>query len=141
MDEKRMEALTPKQQVAVRLKEKGLTIKEIAAAMGVTYNAVREHLRHAERRFREYDEYMAIEKRNLEQVDLPLNRGEVKLMMAALRALEREYEKNVVKNIKSDWRAKLPYESKVIADLYDRMQELIYGKAIMEMAPNWEKKD
>lgn len=141
MDEKRMEALTPKQQVAVRLKEKGLTIKEIAAAMGVTYNAVREHLRHAERRFREYDEYMAIEKRNLEQVDLPLNRGEVKLMMAALRALERGYEKNVVKNIKSDWRAKLPYESKVIADLYDRMQELIYGKAITEMAPNWEKKD
>lgn len=141
MDEKRMEALTPKQQVAVRLKEKGLTIKEIAAAMGVTYNAVREHLRHAERRFREYDEYMAIEKRNLEQVDLPLNRGEVKLMMAALRALEREYEKNVVKNIKSDWRAKLPYESKVIADLYDRMQELIYGKTITEMAPNWEKKD
>lgn len=141
MDEKRMEALTPKQQVAVRLKEKGLTIKEIAAAMGVTYNAVREHLRHAERRFREYDEYMAIEKRNLEQVDLPLNRGEVKLMMAALRALEREYEKNVVKNIKSDWRAKLPYESKVIADLYDRMQELIYGKVITEMAPNWEKKD
>ena len=141
MDEKRMEALTPKQQVAVRLKKKGLTVKEIAAAMGVTYNAVREHLRHAERRFREYDEYMAIEKRNLEQVDLPLNRGEVKLMMAALRALEREYEKNVVKNIKSDWRAKLPYESKVIADLYDRMQELIYGKAIMEMAPNWEKKD
>lgn len=141
MDEKRMEALTPKQQVAVRLKEKGLTVKEIAAAMGVTYNAVREHLRHAERRFREYDEYMAIEKRNLEQVDLPLNRGEVKLMMAALRALEREYEKNVVKNIKSDWRAKLPYESKVIADLYDRMQELIYGKVITEMAPNWEKKD
>lgn len=141
MDEKRMEALTPKQQVAVRLKEKGLTIKEIAAAMGVTYNAVREHLRHAERRFREYDEYMAIEKRNLEQVNLPLNRGEVKLMMAALRALEREYEKNVVKNIKSDWRAKLPYESKVIADLYDRMQELIYGKVITEMAPNWEKKD
>lgn len=141
MDEKRMEALTPKQQVAVRLKEKGLTIKEIAAAMGITYNAAREHLRHAERRFREYEEYIAVEKRNLEPVDLPLNRGEVKLMMAALRALEREYEKSVVKNIKSDWRAKLPYESKVIADLYDRMQELIYGKVITEMAPNWEKKD
>lgn len=44
MDEKKLDALTPKQRTAVQLKEKGLTIKQVAAAMGVTYNAAREHL-------------------------------------------------------------------------------------------------
>ena len=141
MDEKKLDALTPKQRTAVQLKEKGLTIKQVAAAMGVTYNAAREHLRHAERRFREYEEYMAVEKRNLEPADLQLTRGEVKLIMEALRFLEREYEKSVVKNVKSDWRGKLPYESNVIADLYDRMQEVIYGRSIIKMLPDWEGRD
>lgn len=141
MDEKKLDALTPKQRTAVQLKEKGLTIKQVAAAMGVTYNAAREHLRHAERRFREYEEYMAVEKRNLEPADLQLTRGEVKLIMEALRSLEREYEKSVVKNVKSDWRGKLPYESNVIADLYDRMQEVIYGRSIIKMLTDWEGRD
>lgn len=141
MDEKKLDALTPKQRTAVQLKEKGLTIKQVAAAMGVTYNAAREHLRHAERRFREYEEYMAVEKRNLEPADLQLTRGEVKLIMEALRSLEREYEKSVVKNVKSDWRGKLPYESNVIADLYDRMQKVIYGRSIIKMLPDWEGRD
>ena len=141
MDEKKLDALTPKQRTAVQLKEKGLTIKQVAAAMGVTYNAAREHLRHAERRFREYEEYMAVEKRNLEPADLQLTRGEVKLIMEALRSLEREYEKSVVKNVKSDWRGKLPYESNVIADLYDRMQVVIYGRSIIKMLPDWEGRD
>ena len=141
MDEKKLDALTPKQRTAVQLKEKGLTIKQVAAAMGVTYNAAREHLRHAERRFREYEEYMAVEKRNLEPADLQLTRGEVKLIMEALRSLECEYEKSVVKNVKSDWRGKLPYESNVIADLYDRMQEVIYGRSIIKMLPDWEGRD
>lgn len=141
MDEKKLDALTPKQRTAVQLKEKGLTIKQVAAAMGVTYNAAREHLRHAERRFREYEEYMAVEKRNLEPADLQLTRGEVKLIMEALRSLEREYEKSVVKNVKSDCRGKLPYESNVIADLYDRMQEVIYGRSIIKMLPDWEGRD
>ena len=70
-----------------------------------------------------------------------MTRGEVKLIMEALRSLEREYEKSVVKNVKSDWRGKLPYESNVIADLYDRMQEVIYGRSIIKILPDWEGRD
>lgn len=141
MEEKGLEALTPKQRTAFMLRENGLTMKEIAAKMGLSYSMVREHLARADRRLREYEQYIAYEERNREPVDLPLTRGEVKLLMDALHALEREYEKEVIKNVKTDWRAKLPLESKIIADLNDRMQALIYGKVLTRMPPNWEKAD
>ncbi len=139
MDVKKMETLTPKQREAVELREQGMTLKQVAEQMGVSYNAAREHLHRAERRFREYDQYMAAEQRNQEPVELTLSRGEVKLVLDALRVLENKYEKEVVRSIKTDWRAKLPYESKVIADLYDRLQIIVYGKPMTRLPSNWEK--
>ena len=138
LHEKRLAALTPKQREAVLLKEKGLKIKQIAEAMGITYNAARDHILHAERRFREYDHYQKMDEENKTMVEIPISRGECKVLMEALVALEREYEGHVVHRAGSDWIGRLPYESKVVADLYERLQKAVYGKVLRQMPPNWE---
>ena len=138
LDEKRLAALTPKQREAVLLKEKGLKIKQIAEAMGITYNAARDHILHAERRFREYDLYQKMDEGNKAIVAVPISRGECKVLMDALAALEREYEGHVVHRAGSDWIGRLPYESKVVADLYERLQKAVYGRVLQQMTPNWK---
>ena len=40
-----------------------------------------------------------------------------------------------------DWIGKLPYESQIVADLYDKAQTVIYGKPLIRMPKNWDKED
>lgn len=93
-----------------------------------------EHILHAERRFREYERYCAVEKRNQEPAVLsPLTRDEVKIILAALDMYERELEREIAHRRNTDWVGRLPFEANIVADLYDKAQKAIYGTAVKRM--------
>jgi len=120
--------LTDKQRTAYALREEGLTFQAIADKMGITASAARNHVRNAERRFREHTAYHRIEQRNLEPLPLDLTRGEGKIILSALQLLERDMMKSAVFNVKSDWRGRLPYEAMIASDLYRKLNVALYGE-------------
>lgn len=128
MEQRRLAILTRCQRDVWELYDQGLTRKKIAEKLGITYGAVRQHLRLAERRFDEYDRLCALEEKNQQPVSFPLTRGEVKLIIDALWAYEQQFEKGVHKPVNVDWAGRLPVETKLIADLYERAQVAIYGR-------------
>ena len=66
IDPEKLAFLSERQREAWLLSAQGLTRKEIAEKLGITYNAVEERIHHAERKFREYDRSCAAKKRNQE---------------------------------------------------------------------------
>lgn len=136
---KNLSVLSERQREVWLLHEQGLKRKEIAQKLGITYNAVREHIIHAERRFREYERYCLVEERNQQSVFLPLTRGEVKIILAALQLYEKELERGIMYRSGSDWIGRLPFEAKIVADLFDKAQKVIYGKTLTRMPKNWDK--
>ena len=82
MDEiiKELSCLTEQQREAYLLREEGLTYQAIGDKMGISTNAARTHVLHAERRFREYTLYHKIEEKNQELADIDLTRGELKVI-------------------------------------------------------------
>lgn len=137
IDGKNMSVLSKRQREVWMLLEQGLKRKEIAQRLGITYGAVRAHIIHAERRFREYEQYCLEAEKNKESVFLPLTRGEVKVILAALTAYEKELERGVSYRVDSDLVGQLPFEAKIVADLFDKAQEVIYGKLLTRMPKNW----
>lgn len=138
-EEKRLSILSERQREVWRLHMQGKSKSQIAKELEITYNAVSEHIRHVERKFREYDQYCSAQERNEESVFLPLTRGEVKIIIQALDVYENRLEHDVVQRKGSDWIGKLPVQSKIIADLYDKAQTAIYGKPLRRMLPDWDK--
>lgn len=76
--------LTEKQRQAWELRQKGLSYRKIGEEMGISTNAATTHVHNAERRFRQWEKYNAIEQQNNEIVPVELTRGEVKLLVLAL---------------------------------------------------------
>ncbi|NBI11524.1 hypothetical protein D1641_16160 [Colidextribacter sp. OB.20] len=134
--EKRLSILSDCQREVWELYEQGKNKSQIAKLLGKSYSVVAEHIRSAERRFREYDHYCAVEERNKERAFLSLTRGEVKIIIKALALYERELEQDITRRTGDDWIGKLPYECQIVADLYDKAQTVIYGKPITRMVPN-----
>ena len=130
MDEiiKELSCLTEKQREAYLLREEGLTYQAIGDKMGISTNAARTHVLHAECRFREYTLYHKIEEKNQELADIDLTRGELKVIMEALVCLERDIMKTVKFNVQTDWRGRLPYEAKVVVDTYRKASIAVYGE-------------
>lgn len=125
---KRLSVLSDRQREVWELYEQGKNRSQIAKLLGISYSVVADHIRHVERRFREYDHYCAVEERNKEPASLSLTRGEVKIIIEALALYERELEQDIMRRTGDDWIGKLPYESQIVADLYDKAQTVIYGK-------------
>ena len=130
MDEliKELSCLTEKQREAYLLREEGLTYQAIGDKMGISMNAARNHVLHAERRFREYTLYHKIEERNLEPAQINLTRGELKVILEALVSHEREIMRTTKFNVQTDWRGHLPYEARVVVDIYRKASIAIYGE-------------
>ena len=138
---KRLSVLSDRQREVWELYEQGKNRSQIAKLLGISYSVVADHIRHVERRFREYDHYCAVEERNKEPASLPLTRGEVKIIIEALALYERELEQDITRRTGDDWVGKLPYESQIVADLYDKAQTVIYGKPLIRMPKNRDKED
>lgn len=120
--------LTVKQRTAWVLRESGLPIKKIAEEMGVTTNAVREHLHKAERRFREYDKYLDAKERNNEILHMELTRGEGKLIISSIIEYERILMKGVHVGKTVDEYGNLSYPSTLLPALLKRLQLLVYNE-------------
>lgn len=136
---KRLSVLSDRQREVWELYEQGKNRSQIAKLLGISPSVVADHIRHVERRFREYDHYCAVEERNKEPASLSLTRGEVKIIIEALALYERELERDTVRRTGDDWIGKLPYECQIVADLYDKAQTVIYGKPILRMPLNMDK--
>lgn len=130
MSKTKYEVLSDKQKKVWALREQGKTVKETAQVLGVSENAIRQTLKRIERRFSEYDRYMAEEEKNKTTIFFPLTRGEGKLIIRALRLLDRELDKTVVHNVKSDWYGRLPFESIVVEDLLSMAEIAVYGRSL-----------
>jgi len=127
---KNLRVLSERQQDVWVLYARGESRRHIAEKLGITPNAVTEHLHHADRRFREYDRYCDALERNQENADLALTRGEVKIIIKALTLYEQELERGHYSSIRADWTGRLPWETQVVAGLYEKAQISLYGKPL-----------
>ena len=96
----RIDCLTDRQKDVYLLREKGMSGPAIARQLGITQNAVYQHLHHIERRLKQYDVYQDAKERNLEPISVSLTRGDAKLIMRALAEYRRRIGSTVVQNIK-----------------------------------------
>lgn len=133
MNKTKFEILSEKQKRVWTLHEQGMSMAAISRELGVSYSAVREVMRRIDRKFREYDNYKAIEEKDKTTIFFPLTRGEGKIIMEALRWYCFDLERrNYTRN---DWRGGLPYKCDLIADLYERAQMAVYGKVTEQLTP------
>ena len=118
----RIDCLTDRQRDVYLLREKGMSGPAIARELGITGNAVYQHIHHYERRLKQYDAYRDAKERNLEPIGIPLTRGEAKLIVRALTEYRRRIESTVVQNIKSDWLGRVPYEYQLRDQLVEKVK-------------------
>lgn len=123
--------LTEKQRQAWELRQKGLSYRKIGEKMGISTNAATTHVHNAERRFRQWEKYNAIEQQNNEIVPVELTRGEVKLLVLALHTEQQRMQKDAHYNIHTDWKGRLPYESRIISGLSEKLQLAVYQQVIL----------
>ena len=122
----RIDCLTDRQKDVYLLREKDMSGPAIARQLGITQNAVYQHLRHIERRLKQYDVYQDAKERNLEPISVSLTRGDAKLIMRALAEYRRRIGSTVVQNIKSDWLGRVPYEYQLADQLADKLRKAQY---------------
>lgn len=134
-DARDLSILTDRQRTAYLFRRQKMTYKKIGEEMGITTNAASELVRHAERRFREYDRYNDAKLRNNVLVDFPMTRGELIFVLSALRLLETDLQKGVLVQPKSDWVGRLPYAYNLVKALDERLQITLYGKKLYK---HWE---
>ncbi len=130
--------LTERQQQVVELRRKGMSFEKIGKELGCSGSATRQHYAHAERRGRECKHYNAIEEKNKEIVAFPIARGELKLLLDAIRLLERKLEGNH-RFADDDWKGKLPYEYDIVKGLEQRVHDSIYPPKPEEEKNNQKK--
>jgi hypothetical protein len=134
-DTRDLSILTKRQRAAYLLRQQKMTYKKIGEEMGITANAASELVRHAERRFREYDRYNDAKLRNNVLVDFPMTRGELIFVLSALHLLEADLQKGILDRPKSDWAGRLPYAYNLVKSLDERLQITLYGKKLYK---HWE---
>ena len=122
----RIDCLTDRQKDVYLLREKGMSGPAIARQLGITQNAVYQHLHHIERRLKQYDVYQDAKERNLEPISVSLTRGDAKLIMRALAEYRRRIGSTVVQNIKSGWLGRVPYEYQLADQLADKLRKALY---------------
>ena len=122
----RIDCLTDRQKDVYLLREKGMSGPAIARQLGITQNAVYQHLHHIERRLKQYDVYQDAKERNLEPISVSLTRGDAKLIMRALAEYRRRIGSTVAQNIKSDWLGRVPYEYQLADQLADKLRKALY---------------
>lgn len=125
--------LTDKQRQAYLLRKEGLTFTAIAERMGNTITAARQSCHGAERRLKEYECYQSAQERNLEVVDFPITRGELRVIHEGLQRLEKDLRKNARPAAQTDWRDDLPYSALILRDLRARIEKELYGFTL----PTW----
>lgn len=136
-----LSVLSKRQQDVWTLYALGESRRHIAEKLNITTNAVTQHLNHAARRFREHDQYCAVLERNQESVDLPLTRGEVKVIIKALATYKKELERDHIHTVGSDFWGRLPWETQLVAGLYEKAQTSIYGTPLIKMLPSMDFKE
>lgn len=130
--EKNLSILTKQQRTAYTLRMQGLTFQKIADTMGISANGARQHVRNAERRFREYDRFHAVQTKNATPVTFPLTRGDLKLMLEGLYYVKHKLEHLTPMRVHSDWLGRLPYEHQLVEDLVRRVETAIFGHPLYE---------
>ncbi|MCI9507930.1 MAG: hypothetical protein HFF62_15440 [Oscillospiraceae bacterium] len=125
----KLDVLSERQQDVWVLYAQGESRQRIAEKLSISPSAVTAHLRHADRRFREHDRYCAALERNQEAAFLPVTRGEVKIIIKALKLYEQELERGHSFNIRTDFTGKLPWETQIVANLCEKAQAAIRPSA------------
>ena len=111
----RIDCLTERQRDVYLLREKGMSGPAIARQLGITQNAVYQHIHHYERRLKQFDAYQDAKERNLEPISIPLTRGDAKLIVRALA----EYRRRI--QIPAYWLGRVPYEYQLTDQLADKV--------------------
>ena len=132
MDEKALEALTPRQREAYALYTAGMTYRAAGAAMGITGGAVRRMVIDAQRRLRAYEDEQQRAEQGRLPVDFPLTYDQLELVAAALDI----YEQVVVSRTKmarsSGWRERLPHDCLIADPFLKRRQLVLYDRSFRQ---------
>ena len=133
--------LTEKQQAVWDLKQQGMPKTKIAETLGISLNMVTTHLKNTERRFREYERYLANEEKNNQVVDIDLTLGELELIVHAINEYQHILMKKAHFNVNTDWRGRLPYDADKTQKISAKIQNKIYGRVLYESVLGTKKED
>lgn len=124
--EQKLSVLSKKQRTAYILREQGLTYREAAKIMGISSNAVRQHIYNAGRRLREYEQFHAVKTNNELPVEFPMTRGELKIIVMGLRYIHQKLSHVAPSRINTDWLGLLPYEHQLAEQVLNRAESALY---------------
>lgn len=130
--EQNLSILTEKQKTAYLLRQEGLTYKAVAEKMGISSSAASQHIKTAERRFREYEHLQAREKWKKEEVSIEITRIELEAVIWCLKWIEDRLTQRGGPHKNPDWREQLPFAIEPVNELFYKVQEAIYGHIIWE---------
>ena len=120
--------LTERQRMAYTLRQQGLTYAKVGEAMGISSSGAERNIKAAERLLRECAAYHAWQKKNDEPAELPLTRGELRLVLRGLQMVEKEIARPVnARNCRIGWKDRLPYETRILAGVLRRAHTALYG--------------
>ncbi|MCD8357417.1 MAG: hypothetical protein LUE11_12725 [Clostridia bacterium] len=128
--EKKLSILTKQQRTAYTLRTQGLTFQKIADTMGISASMARQHVRNAERRFREYDRFRATQMKNATPVAFPLTRGDLKIILEGLYHTKHNLERTKPMSADSDWLGSFLYKSQSVEDLVRRVETVIFRRPL-----------
>lgn len=129
---KELSILTQEQKQVILLREQGLTYQKIAERMGISINAVSQHLKKIGRKFKEYACYHDPNKRNDCLAEIALTYGELEIILSGLMLLERSALKKIGGSNKGSIKARLPYEAQIMGNLMERIEVVLYGRVTCE---------
>lgn len=130
--EENLSILTEKQKTAYLLRQEGMTYKAIAEKMGVTSDTASQHVKTAERRFREYERLQAQERWGKEEVSITITRIELEAVMWSLKWIEDKMIRHGGTHKNPAWREQLPFAVEPVNELFYKTQQAMYGRIIRE---------
>ena len=108
----------------------GINKEKSAETLGLSVNMVTTHLANAERRFREYERYLAQEEKNNQIIDIDLTRGELEMIVYAICEYQQALIRQAHYNVKTDWRGRLPFGASLSQTLSEKIHMKIYGRVV-----------
>ena len=111
--------LTEKEKTALSLRQQGLSYSAIGEKMGISVNSASHCCKRAARKVREYAYYKKKEAENQNPVAITVTRGQLKIIVSALRMFVIMQELDMRRDVRTDFRCGVSFD-------YERITGLLY---------------
>ena len=116
--------LSEKQKTALSLRQQGFSYRAIGERMGISESSASQCCKRAVRKMREYAYYTKKEAENQNPVTLTVTRGQLKIIVSALRMFAIIREFGLFRDVRTDFRSGISFDYEIITGLLHQLEEV-----------------